>query len=120
MLHRPIALCSLLLLAGCATTPPPQPAVFQRPATAADEVPGMSYSDSRLVGEWQDAQVYLAIPEGGALICLVVVDGGGAGAACADRPPIELGSGGSTYRYDPDAPGAGQQWQLIAGDVYAR
>lgn len=120
MLRRSIALFSLLLLAGCAATPAPRPTAFQRPATAADEVPGMTYPDSRVVGSWQGSRLYLAIPEGGALVCLVVVEEGGTGTACADRPPIVLGSGGAEFLFDTDDPGTGQRWQLVADDVYAR
>jgi hypothetical protein len=117
------ALCAAVAvaLAGC-DAPAPLPTVFERPAGAADSVPGSigaSYRDSRLVGSWRGDSVYLAVPEGGTLICIVVAGDGGTASACSDGPPLEL-DGSGEYRFDLDAPDARDGWHAIGPDVYAR
>jgi hypothetical protein len=118
------ALCAAgaVALGGCTDAPSPVPTVFERPAEAGDAVPGSigaSYQDSRLVGTWRGDSVYLAVPEGGMLICIVVAGDGGTASACADGPPLEL-DGSGDYRFDLDVPDARDGWQAIGPDVYAR
>jgi hypothetical protein len=111
-----------VLLAGCTDQPTPLPTVFERPADAADAVPGPggdSYADSRLVATWMGEQVYLAIPHGGELVCIVAVGDGESGSACSAAPPLEL-NGTTDYRYDLDVPAPRDGWERIAPDVYAR
>jgi hypothetical protein len=111
-----------LVLASCSDPPRPTPTVFERPAEAADAVEGpagASFEDSRLVGTWRGERVYLAITDGGELICIVAVGDGESGSACSDGPPIEL-NGPSDYRFDLETPDPHDGWQPIAPDVYAR
>ncbi len=120
---------SAILLTGCGGVPRPLPTIFDRPAGAQDEIPVVftdEYPQSRLVSEWETADVYLAIREGGQVVCLVVVvrpevpSGERATAACADEPPLEMGvQGAGSFRYDLDDPDGDVAWESIGPDVYA-
>ncbi len=121
-----------LVLTGCGTTPLPLPTIFDRAATERDAIPVSftdDYEQSRLVSEWETADVYLALPAGKRVVCLVVIvhpeltSDERATAACADEPPLEMGvQGAGSFRYDLDVPedaASEPAWEAIGPDVYA-
>ena len=117
-----IACVCAVALTACTDQPAPLPTVFDRPSDSADTVPGPggdSYADSRLVATWMGERVYLAIPQGGELVCIVAVGDGQSGSACSAAPPLEL-NGTTDYRYDLDVPASRDGWERIGIDVYAR